>query len=47
VPHVARALAEAKDVPLAEVAAATTHNFELLFAIPPVATRSDSHEKLV
>lgn len=34
VPHVAACLAEVKQVPLAEVAAATTANFERLFRVP-------------
>ena len=37
VPFVARQLAELKGLPLADIAAATTLNFERLFSIPPQA----------
>lgn len=36
VPHVAAELARLKGLDVAEVAAATTHNFETLFGIPPL-----------
>ena len=36
VPHVAEALAAAKGLDVAEVAAATRSNFERLFGLPPV-----------
>ena len=47
VPHVANALAQAKGLTLTEVARATTHNFEQLFAIPPLSSRPDKHENIV
>lgn len=47
VPHVARQLAELKGLPLAEVAAATTRNFEQLFGLPALRESASSSEVLV
>jgi len=43
VPHVAQALADAKGLTLEEVAAATRHNFEQLFRLPPVPRSPDAN----